>query len=108
MSEWVDACGVEDVDPEDVIAFEHDGVEYAIYRSAKDEYFTTAGVCTHEFQLLCDGFVMGNVIECPKHNGRFDFRTGAALSAPALEPLRTFATRVEGDRVFVNTSQPAP
>lgn len=105
MSEWIDACSVEDVDPEDVIAFEHDGVEYAIYRSAENEYFATSGVCTHEFQLLCDGFVMGNVIECPKHNGRFDFRTGAALSAPALVPLQTFTTRVEGDRVFVNTSQ---
>ena len=104
MTEWIDACGVDDVDPEDVIPFEHDGVEYAIFRSAESEYFATAGVCTHEFQLLCDGFVMGNVIECPKHNGRFDYRTGAALSAPAIVPLQTFATRVEGDRVLVNTS----
>ena len=104
MAKWVDACGEDDVDPEDVIAFEHDGVDYAIYRSADDLYYATSGACTHEYQLLCDGFVMGDVIECPKHNGRFDFRTGAALSAPALVPLQTYATRVENGRVFIDTS----
>ena len=25
-----------------------------------------------------DGFVMGDIIECPKHNGRFDYTTGDA------------------------------
>ena len=104
MAEWIDACGVDDVELEDVIGFEHDGVEYAIYRSADDHYFATSGACTHEYQSLCDGFVMGDVIECPKHNGRFDFRTGAALSAPALLPLQTFPTRVEDGRVFIDTS----
>ena len=82
MAQWIAACDVDDVDPEDVIPFEHDGNDYAVYRSPDDEYFATDGHCTHERELLCDGLVMDGVIECPKHNGRFDYTTGKALGAP--------------------------
>ncbi len=83
MASWVAACGLDDVDPEDVIPFEHDGQDYAIYRSPDDEYYATDGHCTHEKTLLCDGLVMGRVIECPKHNGRFDYVSGKARVAGA-------------------------
>jgi 3-phenylpropionate/trans-cinnamate dioxygenase ferredoxin component len=99
---WVAACQVDDVDAEDLIAFEHGGVDYAIYRSEDDEYFATEGHCTHERQLLCDGLVMGSVIECPKHNGRFDYRTGKALAAPVIENLRTYPTKVEAGTVYLD------
>ena len=65
------------------------------------EFFATDGHCTHERQLLCDGLVMGGVIECPKHNGRFDYRSGSALGAPVLVGLRTYPTRVEGGVVHI-------
>lgn len=102
MATWIDACSIEDVDLEDVMGFEHDGVDYAIYRAEDGAFFATAGMCTHEHQLLCDGFVMGGAIECPKHNGRFDFRTGAALTPPAITALRTFPTRIESGRVLID------
>jgi 3-phenylpropionate/trans-cinnamate dioxygenase ferredoxin subunit len=44
---------------------------------------------------------MGNVIECPKHNGQFDYRTGEPVRVPCLEPLVTYPVRVDGDRVLV-------
>lgn len=102
MANWIDACSIEDVDLEDIMGFEHDGVDYAIYRAEDGAFFATAGMCTHEHQLLCDGFVVGGAIECPKHNGRFDFRTGAALTPPAITALRTFPTRVENGRVLID------
>jgi 3-phenylpropionate/trans-cinnamate dioxygenase ferredoxin subunit len=79
MGQWIAACAADDVDPEDVIPFEHDGKDYAIYRSPSDGYYATDGHCTHEQTLLCDGLVIGSVIECPKHNGRFDYTSGTAL-----------------------------
>jgi 3-phenylpropionate/trans-cinnamate dioxygenase ferredoxin subunit len=101
MSEWVVACAVHEIEPEDVIPFAHDGVDYAIYRSASDEFFATAGHCTHEQTLLCDGLVIDNIIECPKHNGRFDYRTGKAKGAPVIVDLRTYATKVEHETVYI-------
>ena len=102
MPTWIDACGLEDIDVEDVIPFEYGGMKYALYRSEDSEYFATDGHCTHGRQLLCDGLDMGNLIECPKHHGRFDYRTGAPMGPPVLEAVRTYPTRVEEGRVLID------
>jgi 3-phenylpropionate/trans-cinnamate dioxygenase ferredoxin subunit len=102
MSEWVRACRAEDVGAEDVIRFDHGGHTYAIYRSADDGYFATDGLCTHEQVHLADGLVMDHVIECPKHNGRFDYRTGEAKGAPVCVALKTYPVRLEAGAVFID------
>jgi len=102
MAQWIAACQAGDIDPEDVIPFAHDGKDYAIYRSEADSYYATDGHCTHEKTLLCDGLVMGAVIECPKHNGRFDYTSGRALGAPVLENIRTYPVKVEDGTIFID------
>ena len=94
MSHWIPTVEADDVDVEDVVPFSHEGAEYAVYRSPEGEFYATAGHCTHEQQRLCDGLVMGGIIECPKHNGRFDYRTGKAMGAPVLQDVRTYPARV--------------
>jgi 3-phenylpropionate/trans-cinnamate dioxygenase ferredoxin subunit len=97
MSRWVEVCEEFDVDPEDVIPVQIEGLSLAVYRSPSGEFYTTDGFCTHERFLLADGLVMGSIIECPKHNGRFDYTTGEGKGAPICENLRTYQTRcVEG------------
>jgi 3-phenylpropionate/trans-cinnamate dioxygenase ferredoxin subunit len=44
---------------------------------------------------------MDNVIECPKHNGQFDYKTGEAIRVPACVNLKTYRTKVENDRVLI-------
>ncbi len=99
---WIDACGIDDVEAEDVIRFDHGGRTFAIYRTADDRYFATDGLCTHEHAHLADGLVMDTEIECPKHNGRFDFITGEALGAPVCVDLKTYPVTVEAGRVMVD------
>lgn len=41
---------------------------FAIYRDPAGQFFGTDGRCTHENVRLADGLVMGDQIECPKHN----------------------------------------
>jgi 3-phenylpropionate/trans-cinnamate dioxygenase ferredoxin component len=101
MSQWVEACSTDDVDEEDVIPFVHDGKKYAIYRCPDGKFFATDGLCTHEKVSLADGLVMGHIIECPKHNGRFDYRTGEGRGAPICVDLGTYPTRVADGTVFV-------
>ena len=102
MSDWVEACAAGDIDEEDVMRFDHGGRTYAIYRSPEDEYFATDGLCTHEKVHLANGLVMDDIIECPKHNGRFNYKTGQAKGAPVTVPLRTFPIKVEDGAVFVD------
>jgi len=49
--------------------------------------------------------VMNGFIECPKHNGRFDLRTGRVLRAPAMVDLVVYPTRVEDGRVYVEVNE---
>ena len=45
---------------------------------------------------------MGHLVECPKHNGQFDYRTGEAKRAPVCVNLRVFPVKVDDDRVFID------
>ena len=101
MSDWIKACKADEIEPEDVVRFDHNGQTFAIYRSEDDKFYATDGLCTHARVHLADGFVMGNLIECPKHNGRFDFTNGKAKGAPACIDLKTYPAKVEGGEVFI-------
>ncbi len=99
--EWIKTCGVDDIEPEDVLRFDHGERTFAIYRSTDGKFFATDGLCTHQNVHLAGGFVMDNLIECPKHNGRFDFMTGKAKGAPVCVDLKTYPTKVEAGAVFI-------
>ena len=100
MADWIDACATDDIDEEDLIAWEQDGHRLAIYNTEKG-FFATDLMCTHEEESLENGLVIDCVIECPLHGGRFDICTGKALSAPVSVDIRTYPVKVEGGRVFV-------
>ena len=102
VSQWIEACGTDDIAAEDVMRFDHGGKTYAIYRSPADTYHATDGLCTHEKVHLADGLVMDNIIECPKHNGRFDYRTGEAKGAPVCINLRTYPVRILDGKIEID------
>jgi 3-phenylpropionate/trans-cinnamate dioxygenase ferredoxin subunit len=45
---------------------------------------------------------MDGVIECPKHNGRFDYTSGKALGAPVLTDIRTHPVKVTDGTVYIS------
>ncbi len=101
MTSWIEACGAGDVDEEDVIRFDHEGRTFAIYRSPDGEYFATDGLCTHEKVHLAAGLVMDDIIECPKHNGRFNYKTGQAKGVPVCIDLKTYQVKVDAGKVMI-------
>lgn len=95
------ACDADDIEEEDVIRVELAGQTIAIYRSPESTFHATDALCTHEHAELADGLVMGDVIECPKHNGRFNYKTGEAKRAPARVNLCTYPVKLDAGKVFV-------
>lgn len=98
---WIDAIPFDDIEPEDVIRWDYAGKTYALYRTEDDAVFASDALCTHEQVHLADGLLMGHLIECPRHNGRFDIRDGAPKRAPVCLALRTYPAKVEGGRILV-------
>jgi len=75
-----------------MIAVEIEGAKIAIYR-VDGELFATDNICSHAFAVLTDGWLDGDEIECPLHGGRFNVRTGKALTSPVECDIRTFPVR---------------
>jgi 3-phenylpropionate/trans-cinnamate dioxygenase ferredoxin subunit len=98
---WIKTCSVNDIEPEDVMRFDHGDQSFAIYRTSDDQFYATEGFCTHAHVHLAGGLVMDNLIECPKHNGRFDYTTGQAKGAPVCVNLKTYPVKVEAGEVFI-------
>lgn len=107
MTHWTPVCAFDDIDDEDVMRFDHAGKTFAVYR-VDNRVYATDGLCTHEKIHLADGLVMDHVIECPKHNGRFDIRDGRALGAPVCVNLRTWPARVHEGQVQIQLQAAGP
>jgi 3-phenylpropionate/trans-cinnamate dioxygenase ferredoxin subunit len=98
---WIKACDAGEIEMEDVIRFDYEDRTFAVFRTKDNRFYATDGLCTHGKVHLADGFVMDNIIECPKHNGQFDFTTGRAKRTPACVDLRIYPVKVEDDQVFI-------
>lgn len=105
MPNWVDACATDEIDAEDVFRFDHDGRSFAVYRSPDDTFFATDGWCTHEQAHLADGLVMDNIIECPKHNGRFRLSDGSPARAPVCRGLAVYPLEERAGRLWLNIAR---
>lgn len=100
MSKWVMIGGLSSLEDGEVTRFDHAAHSFAIYRIG-DQVYATDDLCTHEKARLSDGLLLDCIIECPKHNGRFDIRNGRALNAPARIDLQTYKVRIEQGDVFI-------
>jgi nitrite reductase/ring-hydroxylating ferredoxin subunit len=98
---WQVACKPSDVPAGEAIVVELEDNFIAIY-NVQGEYFATDDTCSHEEASLVDGFLEGELIECPLHGSQFNVKTGEVLSPPAVMPIRTYPTMLEGDAVLVD------
>ncbi|MCK1268643.1 3-phenylpropionate/trans-cinnamate dioxygenase ferredoxin subunit [Bradyrhizobium sp. GM2.2] len=101
QGEWVSACATNALMPEETLRFDHGSRTFVIVCSPEGDYFAIDGHCSHEKVHLADGIVDGGIIECPKHFGTFDYRTGESRALPACVDLRSYEVKVENDTVFI-------
>ena len=97
---WVRAAACRDLTEGEVLGIEVAGHSIALY-AVDAEIFATDNICTHAYACLSDGWLDGEVIECPLHAARFDIRTGKVLDPPATEDLKTYPVRVVDDVIQV-------
>lgn len=105
MSEWQVVAEESALADEEMLAIRLGDRRVIVYRTPKG-LFATDRRCTHQGADLLRGYLEGDVIECPMHQGRFNVRTGAALNAPACEPLATYDVRLNAGKVEIKLKQP--
>jgi NADPH-dependent 2,4-dienoyl-CoA reductase/sulfur reductase-like enzyme/nitrite reductase/ring-hydroxylating ferredoxin subunit len=82
--------------------------EKAILVRSGNEYFVVAAECTHYHGSLASGLKVADTLRCPLHHACFSLRTGAALRAPALDPIACWRTELVGGKVFARERLPEP
>jgi nitrite reductase/ring-hydroxylating ferredoxin subunit len=76
-------------------------IEIALYW-VDGAVYATDNICTHAFARLSEGYLDGDCIECPVHQALFNVKTGEVVAPPAMEPIKTYPCRIEGDDVLID------
>ncbi len=98
---WIDVALASAVTPGEYEIVDTDEQVIAVVNVA-GEFFAIEDVCTHDGEELTGGPIEDDQIVCPRHGAKFCLRTGAALTAPAYEPVRTFPVRVQDGMIQVS------
>ncbi len=101
------ACMVGDLEPGSAMLAELTlasgaDIPVAIVRCEDGDYYAIDDLCTHGEVSLSEGEVDGCHVECWAHGSRFDVRTGEPDELPAMIPVKTYPTRIDGERVLVD------
>jgi 3-phenylpropionate/trans-cinnamate dioxygenase ferredoxin subunit len=97
---WVEVAEADAISEGEVRTFEVEGERIAIAR-AEGQLHAVENVCSHDDGPLGDGTVDGHCIVCPRHGAKFDVRTGAALTMPAVSPIESYPVKEEGGKVVL-------
>ena len=102
----LELCGTGDVSEDVPYKADLDGLDVAVFQVG-DKYYVTVDLCTHGPGSLSEGYVEGDEIECPFHQGKFSIITGEPTAPPCTVPLKTWAVTVRDDKILVDRTQHA-
>jgi 3-phenylpropionate/trans-cinnamate dioxygenase ferredoxin subunit len=97
---FVTVAKTTDVQPGKVKYVEVDDYRLAIC-NVDGTFYCIEDTCTHDGGSLDQGELRGEIIECPRHGGRFNVCSGKAVRMPAVAPVETFPVMVEGNEIKV-------
>ena len=78
-----------------------DEEKIAVYH-LEEGFYATSDVCTHASEYLSTGSLDGRIVACPKHGGKFDVTSGAAVAFPCVVPLEVYPVEVRGEEVWLD------
>jgi len=100
MADFVRVADTTEIPDPGKTLVEVDGEMIALFH-VEGRYYALDDVCTHDGGPLADGELRDHKIACPRHGAKFDIRTGAALTMPAVRATRAHDVKVEDGGVFV-------
>lgn len=103
MSNFIKVATVDEIPVGESKLVEVEEVRVALF-NLDGKIYAIEDVCTHDGGPLVEGTIVnGCEVLCPRHGARFDIRTGKALSFPAFEATNSYAVRIEGENVLIES-----
>ncbi len=97
-------CGVDDLDVNEALRVEVDGLAIAIVKDSSGTVHAIGDTCTHGDSSRAAGFVEGDTLECWAHGSKFSLETGTPRTLPAYEPVPVYPVSfVDGD-IHIDTT----
>jgi len=72
-------------------------------------YFAADSTCTHAEADLSLGILNDEILMCPLHQAKFDFKTGKVISGPngndpgSIAPLHTYVISVDDKDLYIQS-----
>lgn len=103
MTHWTEITRLENIPKLGARVLRIGALDIALFRTATDEVFAIKDECPHRQGPLSQGIVHGTSVTCPLHNWKIDLASGEVLG-PDEGCVNTYATKIEGGRVFLARS----
>jgi 3-phenylpropionate/trans-cinnamate dioxygenase ferredoxin component len=100
---WIPVVAIDSLTKGDYAQVEVEGIIVAVF-NVDGQYFAIEDLCTHDGGGLAGGTIEDQCIICPRHGARFSLKSGAALTPPAYENIRSFAVRVSNGMIEIDSS----
>lgn len=100
MHEFQRVIDIEEVPDPGKTLVEVEGEMISLFH-VDEGWYALDDVCTHDGGPLADGELRDHKIACPRHGAKFDIRTGAALTMPAVRPTRAHEVKVLDGGVWI-------
>jgi len=100
MSQLKTICEASSLYQDSPKSFKINGHRIVLIRHGEDIY-ALKDECTHEEFPLSEGWVEDGCLHCAFHGAKFDLKTGAALSLPAYESVKTYPVQVIDGKVKI-------
>ena len=93
---------VEDIDQDSVENFEHEEIDYAIFR-LESGFFATQGHCNCQDQaFISEANVEGEELECASCSNIYSIVSGDPISNDELIPLKIYDVSEEDGNIYLN------
>lgn len=106
MAEWISLCPSDEIASGQREVFGVNNRWIAVF-NVSDKYYAIEDLCTHDGNVLAydtddqPSKLIDYEIECPRHGGRFDIRTGAATRSPAEVDVPWYEVRVHDGQIQI-------
>ena len=100
MSEWINACNLDQVKKGELFGFVKDGRKLLI-ANIDGTIHATDLICTHADADLSTGFLSEEGVRCPLHLSVFNLVNGKPQNLPAETPLNIYNVKIDADEIYV-------